>query len=385
MVCMATLGRVRCAILGSRGLVAQRLLQRLVNHSWLHPVAVIGSPSTAGMRLNDLPWSPSEQRPVLPELTVREIGEPQELAQELISEGIRIVFSALPEGPAAIAEEALASAGLVVISHSIIHRLEGHIPLIIPEVNANHLELLDHQNQYEGGKIVSCSGCMTVPLAITLSPLDTEIGVDRVRISTEQSLSGGGRDMLAEGRSGTIFSGEIDGESGSVIDELLRILGKMELPDVSSSDIDIEASCKRVNREYGHLARVEVLLQREVSAHEVIRTWSGFKSRAQELDLPSACLEPIHFVENPADVGEARWVGGSDRSPSEDLRAAMAVAVGDIQVSGRRLTYTTVADNTIRGAAGYSVLIAELMLAEGIIHDSNTLLSNDPESIGEMQ
>ena len=105
----------------------------------------------------------------------------------------------------------------------------------------------------------------------------------------------------------------------------------------------------------------------------------------RSLDLPSACLEPIHFVENPADVGEARWVGGSDRSPSEDLRAAMAVAVGDIQVSGRRLTYTTVADNTIRGAAGYSVLIAELMLAEGIIHDSNTLLSNDPESIGEMQ
>lgn len=357
-------------------MVAQRLLQRLANHSWLHPVAVIGSPSTSGMRLCDLPWSPEEQSPELPEITVREIGDPQELAQRLLSEGIRIVFSALPEEPAAIVEEALASAGLVVISHSIIHRLEGHIPLIVPEVNANHLELLVHQNQYEEGKIVSCSGCMTVPLAITLSPLDTKIGIDRVRISTEQSLSGGGRGMLAESRSGTIFSGEIDGESGSVIDELLRILGKVDSLDVTSSEIDIEASCQRVNREYGHLARVEVLLQREVSAHEVIRTWTGFKSRAQELDLPSACLEPIHFVKNPGDVEEARWVGGRSRSPSEDLRAAMAVAVGDIQVSGRNLTYTTVADNTIRGAAGYSVLIAELMLAEGIIHDSNHLLSN---------
>ncbi len=379
------LGRVRCAILGSRGLVAQRLLQRTANHRWLCPAAVIGSPSTAGMGICDLPWSPDEQRPNLPELTVREIGNPHELAQELISEGIRIVFSALPEEPAAIAEEALASAGLVVISHSIIHRLERHIPLIVPEVNTSHLELLHSQNQYGGGKIISCSGCMTVPLAITLSPLNTEIGIDRVRISTEQSLSGGGREMLAEGRSGNTFSGEIDGESDSVIDELLRILGKMELHDDTGAEFGIEASCQRVNREYGHLAKVEVLLQREVSAHEVIRIWSDFKSRTQELDLPSACPEPIHFVPNPSDVDEARWVGGNSRSPSEDLRAAMAVAVGDIQLSGRRLTYTTVADNTIRGAAGYSVLIAELMLAEGIIHDSNGPLLNVPGPMGKMQ
>ena len=117
---MSGLGRVRCAILGSRGLVAQRILQRIVNHHWLYPAAVVGSPETAGKRISELPWSLDDKRTHLPDITVREIGDPASLAGDLISEGIRIVFSALPEGPAEIAEEALASSGLVVIL-SLIH------------------------------------------------------------------------------------------------------------------------------------------------------------------------------------------------------------------------------------------------------------------------
>ena len=382
---MGGLGRVRCAILGSRGLVAQRILQRIVNHHWLYPSAVIGSPETAGQRISDLPWSLDEKRPALPDITVREIGDPASLAEDLISEGIRIVFSALPEGPAETAEETLAGAGLIVISHSIIHRMKEHVPLVIPEANHSHLQILSSQNQYGEGRLISCSNCMAVPLAITLSALNSEIGIHGISISTQQSLSGGGREMLSRRDAGNLHHGEIEGEADSVRSELLRILGNTNSERSTNAAIDIEVYCERVDRKHGHSARVDVILERAVSAHEVIRIWSGLKSRAQELDLPSACLEPIHFVENPDDVEEARWVGGTGRSPSEDLRAAMAVAVGDIQVSGRRLTYTTVADNTIRGAAGYSVLIAELMLAEGIIHDSNTLLSNDPESIGEMQ
>ncbi|RAH16996.1 MAG: hypothetical protein CMB58_002190 [Methanobacteriota archaeon] len=382
---MGTLGRVRCAIMGSRGLVAQRILQRIVNHHWLYPAAVIGSPATAGMSISDLPWSLNQERPELPDIFVREIGDPKSLAEDLISEGIRIVFSALPEGPAEIAEEVLASSGLIVISHSIIHRMKDHVPLVIPEANSDHLDILSFQNQYGDGRLISCSNCMTVPLAITLSPLNSEIGIERISISTEQSLSGGGRDMLRNRDPNAALPSEIEGEPESVRGELLRILGNLDSNGINDAEIDIEVSCERVDREHGHLARVEVTFERDVSAHEIILIWSKHSSRAQALNLPSACKEPIRFVADPDDVEESRWEGGVARSPSDDLRAAMAVAVGSIHVSGNRLTYTTVADNTIRGAAGYGVLMAELMLAEGIIHDTRYPLASDSGLIGEGQ
>jgi len=382
---MGGLGRVRCAILGSRGLVAQRILQRVVNHHWLYPSAVIGSPETAGKRISDLPWSLDERRPDLPEITVREIGDPESLAEDLISEGIRIVFSALPEGPAETTEEALAGAGLIVISHSIIHRMKEHVPLVIPEANHSHLQILSSQNQYGEGRLISCSNCMSVPLAITLSPLNSEIGIRGISISTEQSLSGGGREMLSRRDDGNLHQGEIEGEADSVRSELLRILGNTNSEGYTNAAIDIEVCCERVDRKHGHLARIDVTLEREASAHEIVQIWSKHTSRAQELDLPSACQEPIHFVSDPNNVEDSRWVGGVIRSPGDDLRAAMAVAVGDIHVSGNRISYTTVADNTIRGAAGYSVLMAELLLAEGMIHDIRHSQTSYLGSIGEGQ
>ena len=105
---MDTLGRVRCAILGSRGLVAQRLLQILTNHHWLVPTHVVGSKESAGIRTNDIPWVFNESKPDLPEIIVREMGSGDELASELISQGVRIVFSALPDYPASVIEEDLA-------------------------------------------------------------------------------------------------------------------------------------------------------------------------------------------------------------------------------------------------------------------------------------
>lgn len=382
---MGGLGRVRCAILGSRGVVAQRILQRTVNHHWLSPAAVIGSPETAGKRISDLPWSLDEKRPALPHITVREIGDPASLAEELISEGIRIVFSALPEGPAEIAEETLASSGLVVISHSIIHRMKEHVPLVIPEANHNHLQILSSQSQYGEGRLISCSNCMTVPLAITLSPLNEEIGIHGISISTEQSLSGGGREMLSSLGLGNLLPRGIEGEADSVRNELLRILGNTNSEGSTNAAIDIDVCCERVDRKHGHLARVDVILERDASAHEVVQIWSKHTSRAQALDLPSACQEPIHFVSDPNNVEESRWEGGETRSPGDDLRAAMAVAVGDIHVSGNRMSFTTVADNTIRGAAGYSVLMAELLLAEGMIHDIGHSQTSYLGSIGERQ
>lgn len=125
---------------------------------------VVGSPESEGMMVSEIPWSFTEPRPALPDLCVTGIGKDGELAKQLISEGVRIVFSALPDSPASLIERDLAKSGLVVISHSTIHRHSHITPLVVPEVNNDHLRLLESQTEYGEGMLVSCSNCMVVRL-----------------------------------------------------------------------------------------------------------------------------------------------------------------------------------------------------------------------------
>ena len=362
---MSALGRVKCAVLGARGLVAQRLLQRLVDHHWFAPVCVIGSSESNGMKISELPWSFPEPRPHYPELYVTGVGQDGDLAERLISEGVSIVFSALPDSPASQIEEDLAMSGLVVISHSTIHRHSEKVPLIVPEVNNGHLKLTDSQTEYEGGMLVSCSNCMVVPLAISLAPLIRSLPVDSVIITTEQSLSGGGRKTLENSRKGNFPNTSIPGESISVESELKRILGEFNGNIVEPLTLPIEVECKRVRREFGHSASVTLSFSRDVSAHEVTTTWSEFQTSVEKIDLPSGMKSPIFFV---SDVFNA--LDKSIESENNFLLDSMEVYIGNIRVSGNVASFDVISDNTVRGAAGNSVLLAEMMLAQGIIHDS---------------
>ena len=143
---MSKLGRVHCAILGSRGLVAQRYLQRMINHNWLVPVSVIGSSSTVGQKISDLPWSLDEERPELPDITVKDLSNLDNLVRELKSEKVQIIFSAIPDQIAIEVEKKLAKEGFVVISHALVHRMDFDVPLVIPDVNPHHLSILESQN-----------------------------------------------------------------------------------------------------------------------------------------------------------------------------------------------------------------------------------------------
>ncbi len=373
---MDTLGRVRCAILGSRGLVAQRLLQILTNHHWLVPTHVVGSKESAGISTNDIPWVFNESKPDLSEIIVREMGSGDELASELISQGVRIVFSALPDYPASVIEEDLARSGLVVLSHSTVHRHSDMVPLVIPEVNPHHLDLLEVQTEFGLGALVSCSNCMVVPLAISLAPILRKFPVKSIRIHTEQSISGAGRGALERFREGVIPRPEIIGEPESVVSELRRILETHEGPESSNTDIEITAECERVHREFGHSAKVEVELSKNFSAHELIEAWSHFQSIAGGLDLPSINQKPLIFV---SDINQTiSSINSSNTEPSEEImQRLMNVYVGEVNISEGKLCFKVVSDNTVRGAAGNSILLAEMMLAQGIIHDSeNTLKSS---------
>ena len=363
-----TMRPVNCAVLGSRGLVAQRYLQRLVNHDWFNPVSIIGSSSTVGMNIQDLPWSLDEPRPQLPNITVLGLNNFDALVSELKEKNVSVIFSALPDTIANEVEQPLAERGFCVISHALIHRLKRDVPLVIPDINSDHLKILESQS-FGTGSLISCSNCMVVPIALTLYPLMIESDFSSVNIVTEQSLSGGGRKMLERGRSGLTIDSSIPGESESIISELNRILGKKNEGIFQEANLDVKVWCSRSSHDFGHLATVEIIFSNNISAHEIIEAWQNFSSDTFDSRLPSSS-KIINFVDGKLDPIKHRWGDSIANLPDKNLSAGMSVYVGEIEVTGKKLKFKLLSDNTIRGAAGYGVLLAELLVAEEIIQDN---------------
>ena len=363
-----TMRPVNCAVLGSRGLVAQRYLQRLVNHDWFNPVSIIGSSSTVGMNIQDLPWNLDEPRPQLPNITVLGLNNFDALVSELKEKNVSVIFSALPDSIANEVEQPLAERGFCVISHALIHRLKRDVPLVIPDINSDHLKILESQS-FGTGSLISCSNCMVVPIALTLYPLMIESDFSSVNIVTEQSLSGGGRKMLERGRSGLTIDSSIPGESESIISELNRILGKKNEGIFQEANLDVKVWCSRSSHDFGHLATVEIIFSNNISAHEIIEAWQNFSSDTFDSRLPSSS-KIIDFVDGKLDPIKHRWGDSIANLPDKNLSAGMSVYVGEIEVTGKKLKFKLLSDNTIRGAAGYGVLLAELLVAEEIIQDN---------------
>ena len=363
-----TMRPVNCAVLGSRGLVAQRYLQRLVNHDWFNPVSIIGSSSTVGMNIQDLPWNLDEPRPQLPNITVLGLNDFDALVSELKEKNVSVIFSALPDSIANEVEQPLAERGFCVISHALIHRLKRDVPLVIPDINSDHLKILESQS-FGTGSLISCSNCMVVPIALTLYPLMEEYDFSSVNIVTEQSLSGGGRKMLERGRSGLTIDSSIPGESESIISELNRILGKKNEGIFQEANLDVKVWCSRSSHDFGHLATVEIIFSNNISAHEIIEAWQNFSSDSFDSRLPSSS-KIINFIDGKLDPIKNRGGDSIDNQPDKNLSAGMSVYVGEIEVTGEKLKFKLLSDNTIRGAAGYGVLLAELLIAEEIIQDN---------------
>ena len=363
-----TMRPVNCAVLGSRGLVAQRYLQRLVNHDWFNPVSIIGSSSTVGMNIQDLPWNLDEPKPQLPNITVLGLNDFDALVSELKEKNVSVIFSALPDSIANEVEQPLAERGFCVISHALIHRLKRDVPLVIPDINSDHLKILESQS-FGTGSLISCSNCMVVPIALTLYPLMVEYDFSSVNIVTEQSLSGGGRKMLERGRSGLTIDSSIPGESESIISELNRILGKKNEGIFQEANLDVKVWCSRSSHDFGHLATVEIIFSNNISAHEIIEAWQNFSSDTFDSRLPSSS-KIINFIDGKLDPIKHRWGDSIANLPDKNLSAGMSVYVGEIEVTGKKLKFKLLSDNTIRGAAGYGVLLAELLLAEEIIQDN---------------
>ncbi len=345
---------IKVAILGATGTVGQRFIQLLQGHPWFEIAALTGSERTAGRSYGEAGrWLLEGEMPAeLRGMTL--LGSDDALDTPL-------VFSALPSSAAAEIEGRLATAGHVVCSNASCYRMDADVPLLIPEVNPEHLELIDTQRKQRGwrGAIVTNPNCTATPATMALRPLLDTFGLSKVMLVSMQALSGAGYPGVPSYDALDNVIPFIGGEESKVETEPQKMLGMLRDAQIVPADFTISAHCNRVPVLEGHLECISVELRRKASPDEVVAALREFRALPQELDLPSAPPRPI-IVRDEDDRPQLR----RDR----DAGGGMATTVGRVRPCPI-LDYKLVAlaHNTIRGAAGGSVLNAELMVQQGYV------------------
>lgn len=345
--------KLHVGILGATGMVGQRFIQLLEGHPQFEITALAASDRSQGKTFAEAcSWRLAGEMPAFVKSIIVAAPEPP-LDCEL-------VFSSLPGDIAREAEGSFAAAGYPVISNSSAYRMDHDVPLLIPEVNHEHLRLLDvYQKNGTGqhGFIVTNPNCSTIMLALALAPLHLKFGVESVVATTMQALSGAGYPGVASLAISDNVLPFIDGEEEKIESETLKILGRMNADKIDNAAMSVSAQCNRVNVSDGHLAAVRVKLVRPAGIDEVSNTLASFTSLPQQLGLHFAPEHPI-IVRSEPDRPQPRL----DR----DAGKGMSVTIGRLQPDNV-LDYRFVAlsHNTIRGAAGAAILNAELLIATG--------------------
>lgn len=344
---------MKAAVLGATGMVGQRFLQLLTENPWFELRVITASEKSVGKKYSEATrWMLSDDMPEsISDLEVQPTG-PKSVGD------VDVVFSALPAEVAGKVEEDFAKAGYMVVSNASSHRMDLDVPLLNPEVNAEHVHLIDeqrHKRKWDGA-IVTNPNCTTTILTLSLKPVYDKFGLSRVLVSSMQALSGAGYPGVPSLDIVDNVIPFIQKEEEKVQSETLKILGSIEDP----APIKVSASCHRVCTLDGHTEAVFVETKRETDPLEVKEAMDKFRGEPQRLGLPTAPERPI-IVRNEEDRPQ----------PHLDRMAGrgMAVVVGRIRrdpaLGG--IKYIVLGHNTIRGAAGCAVLNAELLKARGYI------------------
>lgn len=342
--------RIEVGVLGATGVVGQQFVARLSRHPWFRPTWLAASERSEGKPYGRVaPWRLTT--PI-----------PDELADVTVEactpgRGPRVVFSALDASVAGELEQAFAAAGHIVVSNARNHRMDPLVPLLIPEVNPDHLRLIPEQQQAKGwkGAIVTNPNCSTIVLALALAPLRA-FDLRAVVVSTMQAVSGAGYPGVASlDILGNVVP-FIGGEEEKIETETRKILGSDggRTPHPAL----VSAHTNRVPVIDGHLMTVSVDLAARPAVADVVAAFTGFRARPQMLELPSAPHPPILVA---SDVARPQ--------PRFDVDAGdgMAVTVGRVRGCPVLQTrFVALGHNTVRGAAGAAILNAELMAADGL-------------------
>ena len=342
--------KYRVGILGATGMVGQRFIQLLVDHPQFDVTAVAASDRSQGKTYSKAcTWRLSGEMPSsVRTLSVQPPTPPLDCD---------LIFSSLPGEMARVTEGDFAAAGFPVISNSSAFRMDEDVPLLIPEVNHQHLGLLERQKtKYtSGGFIVTNPNCSTIMLALALAPLHAAFGIEATIATTLQALSGAGYPGVASLDILDNVLPYIGGEEEKIESETTKILGRFNDSRIELAPIAVSAQCHRVNVSDGHMAAVRVKLARKVTLAEVRDSLTSFRSLPQELGLHSAPATPI-VVRDEQDRPQPKL----DR----DAGNGMTITIGRLKpdtVFDYR--FVVLSHNTIRGAAGAAILNAELLIA----------------------
>jgi len=345
------------AILGATGTVGQRFIELLQGHPWFEISVLAASERSAGKKYKEAcKWRMETPMPeAVEDMTVVNTN----LKEVKQAGNVDFVFSALPGSVAGPIEEEFAIE-YPVVSKASAHRMKSDVPLIIPEVNPDHLQLISVQKKNRGwnGFISTDPNCSTIQLAITLKAL-MKFGVESVIVSTMQALSGAGYPGVPSLDIIDNVVPYISGEEEKMENETRKILGTFYGEEIQPANITISASCHRVNVKDGHLEAVYVGLEQKPTIEEVKEAFRNFVGEPQRLKLPTAPERPI-IVKEEIDRPQPRF----DR----DAGKGMSVVVGRIREDPiMTVKYLCLGHNTIRGAAGAGVLSAELMVKKGLL------------------
>ena len=343
----------KVAVLGATGMMGQKFVQLLAHHPWFEVSAVAASDKSVGKEYASSIGSRKEAN--LPnsvaELVVTE-PKPQALDDP------DIAFSALPAEVAGPVEEDFAKAGMPVFSNASSHRMDPFVPLLNPEVNPEHAEMVEEQKRRmkTDGFIVANPNCTTAILTLSLKPLQDKFGIETVVVSSMQAVSGAGYPGVASLDIMQNVIPFIRNEEEKVEHETNKILGTLSKP----AGITVSASCNRVPTLHGHMEAVFAKTRSSATPNEIIRTMREFKGTPQQLKLPSAPEHPI-IVRNEEDRPQTRL--------DVDEGNGMTVTVGRVRrdpaLNG--VKYMALGHNLVRGGAGCSILNAELLLAKKLI------------------
>ena len=342
-------------ILGSSGIVGQRFCQMLSNHPYFNITNLFGGSASDGRRLSEVLK--------LPESCISQTDLLNEKIDQLDLKTVKridpdIVFSALPNDLARDVELELASHSIPVFTNASANRMREDVPLVVPEVNSECLDMVNGKDGY----IVANGNCSSIGLALTLKPL-ARFGLRNVNVTTLQAVSGSGYPGIPSLDIMDNLVPYIQDEEEKISAEIPKMLGTLESGRIRNSAIKVRATCVRVPVRDSHLEVVQAEVDQDINPVEVKEAFRHFRSRPQEMGLPSAPEKPviIRDEENRPQPYLDSMAGSPERA------RGMAATVGRVQVSGRIIRYVTLSHNTIRGAAGGSVLNAEIMFKKGMV------------------
>ncbi len=344
--------KIGVAVLGATGAVGQRFIQLLEGHPWFEVRELVASDRSVGKR-----YAEAANWLVSPDIPSAVAGLPVKGVVARLESPV--VVSSLPSDVAGEVELRLAKEGHRIFSNASNHRMGADVPLIVAEVNPDHAEALHVQRKRLGseGFIVTNGNCTTITLVLPLAPLHRAFGIEAVIVTSLQAASGAGYPGVPSLDLIDNVVPYIGGEEEKLQAETAKMLGVWKGRNFHPLSIPISATCTRVPVRDGHMESVSVRLATKATADEMIEAWRSFKGRPQELNLPSAPQHPVLFRDE------------QDRpQPNRDRMAenGMASVVGRLRPCPiLDWKFVVLGHNTIRGAAGASILNAELALAEG--------------------